>query len=382
MLRFYITGWTAWLIVWSRAVNACKGLNMDEHRIDGHKLMLHPRRVAAWLDGQDIGPIYMEASPSGACNHRCKFCGLDFMGYKPKFLDTALFCERLDEMAGMGLKSVMYAGEGEPLLHRNMVEIAQRAHRSGIDNAMTTNAVLLDGGRSRGLLPVMSWIKVSCNAGSSETYAEVHGTDAADFDRVMSNLEQAVAIKREIGSDCTLGLQSLLLPENESEMEALAKCCRDIGLDYLVIKPYSQHLKSETDEYQDIAYTHCEDLGERLSKYSTDDFSVIFRWRTMRKWDVKDRGYSRCYGLPFWSYIDASGNVWGCSVHLTDERFCYGNIFEQTFAEIWHGEQRKKSLEFVQEHMDAGDCRVNCRLDEINRYLWELKHPKAHVNFI
>jgi len=25
---------------------------------------------------------------------------------------------------------------------------------------------------------------------------------------------------------------------------------------------------------------------------------------------------------------------------------------------------------------------VGCRMDEINRYLWELKHPHPHVNFV
>ena len=27
-------------------------------------------------------------------------------------------------------------------------------------------------------------------------------------------------------------------------------------------------------------------------------------------------------------------------------------------------------------------CREACRLDEINKYLYEIKHPGEHVNFI
>lgn len=357
-------------------------MSRDEHRIDGHKLMLHPKRVADWLEGEDIAPIYMEVSPSGACNHRCKFCGLDFMGYEPRFLDADLLSARLAEAAQMGLKSVMYAGEGEPLLHRRMVEIVERAHAAGLDNAMTTNAVLLGEAQARSLLPRMRWIKVSLNAGSAETYAGVHGTQAADFDRVLENLERAASLKKSLGAGCTLGAQALLLPENEHELEGLAKTLKEIGLDYFVVKPYSQHLKSETDEYRDVSYEHCEALGERLNALSGEGFSVVFRWRTMRKWDAREKGYARCLGLPFWSYIDAGGGVWGCSVHLTDERFFYGNINDESFADIWHGERRRKSLAFTCGEMDAAHCRVNCRLDEINRYLWELRHPGEHVNFI
>ena len=74
--------------------------------------------------------------------------------------------------------------------------------------------------------------------------------------------------------------------------------------------------------------------------------------------------------------------MWGCSAYLGDERFLYGNINESSFKEIWGGEKRKKSLEWVENKLDAGQCRVNCRMDEINRYLWDLKNPPEHVNFI
>jgi len=37
--------------------------SMDEYRIDSHKLIFHVDRVASWLKGADIYPIYMEVSP-------------------------------------------------------------------------------------------------------------------------------------------------------------------------------------------------------------------------------------------------------------------------------------------------------------------------------
>lgn len=355
---------------------------MDKFRIDSHKLHFHVDRVAQWLRGEDICPVYIEISPSGACNHRCVFCGLDFMGYKPRFLPRELLRERFGEMAGMGLKSIMFAGEGEPFMHKDMSGIVDDAKDAGIDVAITTNAVLMKPQVSERVLPACSWIKVSCNAGAPETYARIHGTAAKDLERVFSNLEQAVAIRLRQGSRCTLGLQAMLLPENAGEIAGLARRCRDIGLDYLVVKPYSQHPQSNTTLYADVSYTSYEDLAGDLHGLDSETFHVVFRLNSMRNWDGKGHAYSRCLSLPFWSYLDAAGNLWGCSMYLGDERFRYGNIYEQTFPEIWGGQRRRESLSWCRDHLDPASCRVNCRMDAVNAYLWELTHPAAHVNFI
>lgn len=354
----------------------------DSFRIDSHKLMFHPDRVARWLEGENTYPLYMEISPSGTCNHRCIFCALDFMEYQRRFLDTEILKERLTEMAELGLKSVMYAGEGEPFLHKDMVEITRHGKSVGIDQAFTTNATLMTPKISERILDVTSWIKVSCNAGTPESYARIHQTKATHFDRVLKNLETAVEIRRKNGWTCTLGMQILLLPETQHEVVGLAKIARDIGLDYLVVKPYSQHPQSKCDGYKDVDYTGLEELGEELVKTRSETFSPILRLNTIRKWQEKDKPYERCLGLPFWSYMDAGGNIWGCSMFLEDDRFKYGNIHDQTFREIWEGEKRRTALEWFEREFDPAQCRINCRIDEINRYLWELRNPAAHVNFI
>lgn len=355
---------------------------MDKFRIDSHKLIFHPRRVADFLESGDIYPLYMEISPFGGCNHRCVFCGLDFMGYASKRLETSVLCDRLSEMGRLGLKSVMFAGEGEPYLHKDLPAIINHAKASGIDCAITTNGVLMRPSILEQHMAATSWIKVSLNAGSPETYATIHGTKPADFDKVLRNLEAAVALRQRLGSDCTLGAQMLLLPDNAHEVEAFSRVLRDIGLDYLVVKPYSQHPQSHCSQYKDISYAGYEDLAERIQALTTDAFQVVFRLRAMRKWDDKGRSYGQCLALPFWSYLDASGNIWGCSLFLGDERFAYGNIFEQSFEAIWSGERRKASLTWCRQSLDPAGCRVNCRMDDINRYLWELAHPGSHVNFI
>lgn len=357
-------------------------MSNDQFRIDSHKLMLHPKRVADWMAGGKIYPLYMELGPSGACNHRCCFCGVDFAGYKSDFMDFEKLSPRLAEMGRLGVKSIVYAGEGEPFLNKKMPEIILKTKESGIDVAIATNAVLLTPEVSKTILPSVSWIKVSLNAGTAETYAGIHRTDPNDFNRVVDNITAAVKIRKELNSSCTLGAQILLLPENEHEIEALAALCKKIGLDYLVVKPYSHHPQSRSDVYKNIVYDGYAELAAKVCAYSSDSFNVVFRVNIMKSWNEKQHSYNKCNALPFWAHIDAVGNVWGCSVYLQNEHFLYGNIFENTFEEIWNGEKRSKSMEWCEENLDPHNCRVNCRMDKINQYLWELCNPGPHVNFI
>ena len=355
---------------------------MDKFRIDSHKLIYHVQRVNDWLEDKNIYPIYVEIAPSGACNHRCIYCALDFMEYKPRFLDRELLKDRLSEMGSLGIKSIMFAGEGEPLLHKNIDDIIIHTKKIGIDVAITTNGVLFKKNLVDHALESITWIRVSINGATKETYAKIHRKNPEDFNKVIKNMSYAAKKRHEKGYKCTLGMQILLLPENYHEVSLLAQKAKDIGMDYLIVKPYSQHPLSKTVRYKNIKYSDYLNLSDKLNAFNDKNFSVIFRINTMRKWDEGRRNYKHCFAFPFWSYIDAGGTVWGCSVYLNDKRFRYGNIHKNTFKEIWNGEIRTKSVLWAKKKLDTKLCRVNCRMDEINRYLWDLKYPPEHVNFI
>lgn len=363
---------------------------MDKYSIDSHKLILHPVRVSKWYEAKDdwkklkeIYPVYVEISPYGGCNHRCTFCALDYMGYENISLKFDVLKETLTNMAKNGVKSVMFAGEGEPLLFKDLDLITEHCSSIGIDTSLTTNFVPSNKKAVQRYVENCSWIKVSLNAGTSETYAKIHQTKEKDFERVIENLKNALKYKKENNLKCTIGVQMLLLPENKNEAKILANKCKEIGVDYLVIKPYSQHLSSETQKYKDIDYSKMMDIEKELKEISNENFSIVFRANTMKKYVEKSQAYDKCHSTPFfWGYIAADGKVFGCSAYLGKEEFCYGNIYDNSFNEIWEGEKRKSSYLYIKNGLDIKDCRVNCRMDEVNRYLFRLKNPQSHDNFI
>jgi MoaA/NifB/PqqE/SkfB family radical SAM enzyme len=288
----------------------------------------------------------------------------------------------LAEAAFLGVASIMYGGEGEPLLHPEIAGIIELTRGAGIDVAVSTNGVFLDPELAAEVLPQLTWLKVSINSGTPKGYAGIHQCDGDDFNTVIDNVAAAADLIKDNNWACTLGAQAILLPENAHDMEELAFQVRKAGVSYLVIKPYSQHHSSHNRAHYGIDYSLYNDLAERLEKFSTDTFKVIYRRHTMNKLQRAGRGYERCLALPFWSYVDAAGSVWGCSSYLGDERFLYGNLNQSSFRDIWEGESRRICLEFVAGCLDSESCRMNCRMDEINLYLWELMHPSKHVNFI
>lgn len=356
----------------------------DKYRIDETKLQYHPYKVLQtldaqnnWMIAQSTYPIYVEVSPHSACNHACSFCAMDYMQKEKNKLDINAYMNAIKEMGRCGVKSVMFAGEGEPLLHKDISQMVKVTKDSGIDVAFTTNGVPMTQKFIQESLDKISWIKVSFNAGTPQTYAKVHKTNEKDFYTVFSNIRYALAYRSAEGLDCSIGMQMVLLPENENEIEDFVLLAKSLECDYAVIKPYSQHKYSITHEYENVKYQQHLELEEKLKKYNTDNFQVVFRANAIQEKEP----YNKCMSVPnLWAYISSNGDISACSAYLGQDKFTLGNINTQTFTEIWHGEKRKKLFE---EGIDIYGCRDNCRMDACNRYLLAIENQSVkHINFI
>ena len=351
----------------------------DNIRMDSHKLLFHPQRVAEWLSGELIYPIEMEIGISGACNHRCIFCAVDYMDYKPQMMDADVLIPNLKLMGEKGLKSIIYAGEGEPLVNPNAPEIFNQTKANGIDAAMSTNGALFTREKAVDCMKSLSWIRFSIAGATDYTYEKIHQCKQGDLQRVLRNMSNAVAIKKSQGLKTTLGAQLLLLPENKDEVILLAKMMREIGFDYFTVKPFSQHPQSKAKITVD--YSESEAIGRELKEYETDDFKIYFRSKSIENLGM-EKPYDECAGMNFMTYMDAAGDVFPCIVFMGKDEFIYGNLNRNTFQEIWESERAKKIRKKFNTRFIKENCRKNCRLDEINKYLHELKHPNEHVNFI
>jgi len=361
-----------------------KQMGQDTFALDGHKLYWHLDRVAAWQKDRLIAPIYVEISPLSYCNHRCIFCGLDFIRGERSKLKTSVLMAQIESMARLGVKSIMFGGEGEPLLHPDLPEIAAWAKEVGLDVSVTTNGMTGTAKFWEKLLPSLTWIRFSLDAASAEVYHQVHTVKKECFQQSIHALEEAVRIKSEMALAVTIGVQFLIIQKNLADIENALHLYSEIGVDYLSFKPYSEHPQMINKS----GFTYTKKMITAIEK-KVNTFSapgptkVIFRKSATEAYTEGVQNFSHCWALPFWGYISSKGDFYTCSVYLNDERFKAGNIYVDPMSTILFGDKRKKSIEYAEHKLRVDcECRVNCRMARINEFAEVLHRKPNHINFI
>ena len=351
---------------------------MAHLQLDNHKLLYHLDILNAWTKGEDFYPIYVAISPTCRCNFDCIFCAYAYLPKKSIFLTKAVVCKVLKEFEEMGVKAVFYSGEGEPFMNKHLSEMIIDTYKNSIDAAVNTNGLLFTKNIAKNIIDKLTFIRFSVNAGDSASYKKIHGCSQKTFEIVINNIADVVKLKNEKKAKTTIGVQSLLLRENVVTLFNLARILKKIGIDYFVIKPFLKH--PDIDFNDDIDIREYETIAKRLESMSTKTFKVVMRWNAFTR--SRARTYKRCLSVPFMAEIDCGGDVYPCGPYLGHKEFVYGNIYKNSFKDIWNSKKCREVRDYIITKLDVSKCMPNCRNDAVNRFLWQLKNPPQHVNFI
>ncbi|MGV8151759.1 MAG: radical SAM/SPASM domain-containing protein [Candidatus Nanoarchaeia archaeon] len=347
----------------------------DEARIDSTSLIYHPKRLVEWMETGDCYPLNIEIGITNLCNHNCVFCGLDWVPRTKTCLDEKILRIAFEDMNSCGVKSITFSAESEPTLHPDFAKIVGNAKKSGLDVAVASNGQAYTPKKLEDTLPYLTWMRFSVDAATPKTFGLVHGTNPSNFNRVINNIKYAVDFKKANNLAVTIGTQMVVIKDNVHEVEKLSQLMGEVGVDNLQIKPYSHHPCSNlADLSVDLSGL---DLKEKLEKYG----HVLFREQAIKHNQKKN--YDKCLSLPFYCLIDARGNVMPCNMFYNDSEFIYGNLYETSgsFSKIWDSEKRKEIFNYIGS-MKLDRCRNACVPAAKNEFLYRLKNPHPHDNFV
>lgn len=239
------------------------------------------------------------------CNLHCLHCPqkeiIKRNNFKASYLDLGLFKKIIDEISGYDVDLVRFTGDGEPLLHRNILEMIEyaKAKVKGKIN-LTTNGLLLNTEISKFLLGLpIDFIDISIDAFSEEKYNLIR--QGGDFKKLMSNAHGLIRLKSDCKSPTKIMVNMINQDLAKDEIDKFNRYWSSL-VDYVLIRnlhTVNNYLDTDIKAERDDKRYPCPHLYKRIT-------------------------------------IDFNGNVKFCA-HDWFDRAIVGNLKGTSIKDIWNG---------------------------------------------
>lgn len=330
-----------------------------------NKILFHLDSLQKFLQGETVYPISVEVDLCDYCNLKCSWCRFAYC-HKQNIMSLDLAKKILQELADVGVKSVVYSGGGEPLLNPRFSEIADFGFELGLDQGVYTNGTNIHK-YVEPLNQKMKFVYVSVDAATAEIYRKIKGVDC--FDQVLENIYLLCRHRDK----AAIGLGFLVSPENADEiLLAYYDFLNRFPIDYIQYRP------AVTEQMNKIYSSPVRDAMQFLKGLESPRLAVAWYKFNDALREDGGRNYSKCLGHNFLGGISADGTVWLCLNHRYHEGFDIGNLSTETFKEIWNGQKRKDAIKRI----CLSDCPKLCRPHELNKFLDYVTKGHPHKNFL
>jgi cyclic pyranopterin phosphate synthase len=340
------------------------------------KLLWHCDRVHKWRTGDNIAPVMVEMDLTNRCQLKCNFCTFKYLNDKSD-IDTQVAKSAIMEMSNLGVKSINFTGGGEPTLHKDFEEIIKCASGYGIDIGLFTNGYSLTDSMIDTILNHCHWVRISVDASNKKSFFETKRV--VGFNKTYENIMRLHKRKAYLGSPTDIGVGFVITKENYKDIPDFVNLWRIFqDIKYIQFKPVIDNCFENNHIEKEWWKNEVEPL--LLKEMEEDDRVVINYYKFNDLVSDIEREYDVCYGHQFCPCVGATGDVWVCTHLRGIEGYSFGNLNDTKFDKIWKSQQRQDVIKRI----DLSKCQKYCRNNEINKVLYQLKHPDRgqHENFI
>ena len=321
-------------------------------------------------------PLHFQLEPATGCNLRCKTCQVpDYTPEQCKNMTLDQFKHIFNQTRPI---KVALSGAGEPFLNPDLLGIIRHARSGGASVLTTTNFTLCTKKLEEIIASGLSLIKISLDSVMPETYEKIRGRPF--FDRIVRDIEELQRLKREAGSRTPfIRLQFVLQSDNLGEVVPMVDLAHRLGANSVYFQPLETLLIPDRKE-ELTRGVEFESLRRRLSaardraaelKLGTNAGVLVPHLESyFRKYEpgIPQEPPQRVCLLPWFSlYITVDGNVRPCCSFGEGETFVLGNLFEESFSEIWNSEKyqrlRRQALDRQLRYTVCRNCTPNRLID-------------------
>ena len=298
-------------------------------------------------------PYVLFLDPCGACNFKCKFCPCNNSDYlsqqRHEVMDMELFQKILADIEEFPqqIKVINLYGFGEPLLHRNYVEMAKEIKDRNLCRELrcTTNGYMLSPELNRKLVSTgIDMIRISVEALTNEDYGDICDV-SMDFNKFVENIRDLYEVSRGTNTKVSVKILNVAL-RDEKDAEHF----------YDIFEPISD-------------YTYIQDTTQAWAEFEA--YVPKGNYEAGNIGDMMDEDKICSFSLTNMA-IHSNGSVGVCP---QDWKFAteYGNVRKTALLELWNS---KKLRGFQIEHLTGNrrkipycrDCDVCVSNDDVRKY--------------
>jgi len=280
-------------------------------------------------------PAILVFDPSSVCNLHCPLCptGQGRTERSKGIADFDNYKKIIDEV-GDYLYFAQFTNWGEPIANKDLARMIRYARDKNIETILRTNLTLADKITCEKLVRAgLDEIIISLDGATSETYLKYR--QGGNFKKVIENIKNLVAFKRQLNSPIRIIWQFIVSSENEHEIPLALKLSKEL---HVILRTVPLRV----------------DMGKEVSEDRQTQISKDFRWLP------KDEKYSRynykkkqnkyfektCRWLWTKTVVNWNGSVSPCCA-IWEEEFDFGNAFESGLMAVWNNEKYQKAREIV-----------------------------------
>ena len=315
----------------------------------------------------DFAPWSVEIHPTARCNHRCIHCSYKERNESRCHMDKGVFDKLVDSLIKMKVKGVYFSGGGEPCIYEGLADAVVKLYDNGVESALVSNGSLIE---SSGVLDVadhFNYIALSVPSCTEDLFKKITGTE--NMSKVLSIPSK---IKDKFGDKSpVIGSRVVVTNLIVDEVPHILETIKNRDFDYAIFKivrDYEDRGLGVSDEKA----AELEKVIAALTKEGKIDhdftnLDTVFQYR---------KPYSRskiCHinQMGLLAAVTPEGDVYPNISEIGKKEFLVGNLYENSFEEIWYGKRHEEVKETSNRRWECGDCK-NCRAISYNMIMEEL----------
>jgi sulfatase maturation enzyme AslB (radical SAM superfamily) len=294
------------------------------------------------------------------CNFACSFCPSEMMNRKKTRMPTELCKKILKELGEKSLaKTVFFHVVGEPLLHKDVLDLIHYANNQGLSVSLYTNGALLNRGRSKKLIAALQKGRVVISLQDTDPDKfQIRCRGSISWEQYNANILSLLEAAESSNSSATVQIHCMLniqklrwnfhkIYAEKKRIEAVYRRWQSL----LDVNTYrSINIVNPTASYP---------LGKRSSFFvkhaGTWDNQLIDE-----EWEVKPSYTGHCALMSDTFAILSDGTCTFCCNDY-EGKLNLGNAFRQPLESIFHGKasstMRSAELDCRLIHQRCQECR-------------------------